>query len=498
MSTVFCLGESMNYYIGLDIGTSSVKAMLINENEIINTASREYPLYFPKPNYSEQNPKDWYRESISAIRELTADVDKSCVRAISFSGQMHGLVLLDEQDAIIRPAILWNDGRSEKEVAFLNNEIGKEFLLEHTGNIAFAGFTAPKLLWVYHNEPENFSRIRKIMLPKDYVAYMLSGVFATDTSDAAGTLYFDTKNRCWSGPMLNLLHTDESKLPKVFESDTVIGCLKENIANELGFNTDVKIVIGAGDNAASAIGTGTVNDGDCNISLGTSGTVFVCTDRFNCDKENAIHSFCSANGKYHYLACTLTAASSQKWWIEDILKSDYDYEKQAEQYLGKSDILFLPYLMGERSPVNDTDVRGMFANLSMNTKREEMTLAVLEGVSFSLRQNMDIIRSLGVHIPKSKICGGGAKSKLWCRLLATILDIELEIPALEHGGVLGACLLAAKGTGNDISENFYGVKEKIKPDKSLTEFYNRKYQRYLKLYPMMKSQLGFFANRDYS
>lgn len=498
MSTVFCLGESMNYYIGLDIGTSSVKAMLINENEIINTASREYPLYFPKPNYSEQNPQDWYRESISAIQELTADIDKSCVRAISFSGQMHGLVLLDEQDAIIRPAILWNDGRSEKEVAFLNNEIGKKFLLEHTGNIAFAGFTAPKLLWVYHNEPENFSRIRKIMLPKDYVAYMLSGVFATDTSDAAGTLYFDTKNRCWSKPMLDLLSIEESKLPKVFESVAVIGCLRENIADKLGLNTDVKIVIGAGDNAASAIGTGTVNDGDCNISLGTSGTVFVCTDRFNCDKENAIHSFCSANGKYHYLACTLTAASSQKWWIEDILKSDYDYEKQAERYFGKSDILFLPYLMGERSPVNDTDVRGMFANLSMNTKREEMTLAVLEGVSFSLRQNMDIIKSLGVDIQKSKICGGGAKSKLWCRLLATILDIELEIPALEHGGVLGACLLAAKGTGNDISENFYGVKEKIKPDKSLTEFYNRKYQRYLKLYPMMKSQLGFFANRDYS
>ncbi len=484
MSTAFCLGELMNYYIGLDIGTSSVKAMLINDNEIVNTISREYPIYFPKPSYCEQNPQDWYRESISAIQALTADIDKSCVRAISFSGQMHGLVLLDENDETIRPAILWNDGRSEKEVAFLNNEIGKEFLLEHTGNIAFAGFTAPKLLWVYHNEPKNFKKISKIMLPKDYVAYMMSGVFATDTSDAAGTLYFDTKNRCWSESMLRLLYTDESKLPKVFESDTAIGCLKEDIADELGFNTDVKIVIGASDNAASAIGTGTVNDGDCNISLGTSGTVFVCTDKFNCDRENAIHSFCSANGKYHYLACTLTAASSQKWWIEDILKSDYAFEKQAEQYIGKSDVLFLPYLMGERSPVNDTNVRGMFANLSFNTSREEMTLAVLEGVAFSIKQNIELIQSLGVDIQKSKICGGGAKNRLWCRLFATILDIELQIPILEHGGVLGAALLAAKGTGNDISESFYGVKEIIKPDKSLTKFYNQKYQKYLKLYPL--------------
>lgn len=481
----------MNYYIGLDIGTSSVKAMLISDNEIINTVSQDYPISFPHPNYSEQNPQDWYSESITAIRELTAGIDKSGVCAISFSGQMHGLVLLDENDEIIRPAILWNDGRSEKEVAFLNNEIGKKFLLEHTGNIAFAGFTAPKLLWVYHNEPENFSRIHKIMLPKDYVAYMLSGVFATDTSDAAGTLYFDTQNRCWSKAMLRLLHIDESKLPKVFESDAVIGYLKKDIAKTLGFRKDVKIVIGAGDNAASAIGTGTVYNGDCNISLGTSGTVFVCTDTFNCDKKNAIHSFCSANGKYHYLACTLTAASSQKWWIENILKAEYDYEKQAEKHVGKSDVLFLPYLMGERSPVNDTAVRGMFINLSINTAREEMTLAVLEGVAFSIKQNIELIQSLGVDIYKSKICGGGTKSRLWCRLFATILDIDIEIPTLEHGGVMGACLLAAQGTGNDISENFYGTKEVIKPDKSLTDFYHQKYRSYLKLYPVSKNLMPY-------
>ena len=473
------------YYIGVDLGTSAVKLIMMEKDgTIVSSVSKEYPLYFPNPGWSEQNPEDWLSESISAVEELTAGIDKSAVRAISFSGQMHGLVMLDKDDKPIRPAILWNDGRSEKQTAFLNNETGKEFLLEKTGNIAFAGFTAPKLLWVYENEPENFAKAERICLPKDYVAYMLSGVFATDTSDAAGTLYFDTANRCWSAEMLELLHINENKLPKVFESSEAVGCLKKEYAEKLGLSQDVKIVIGAGDNAASAIGTGTVNDGDCNISLGTSGTVFVCSDKFNCDKENAIHAFCSANGKYHYLACTLTAASSQKWWIEDILKADYGENIAA--FEGRSDVLFLPYLMGERSPVNDTAVRGVFAGLSMNTKREEMTLAVLEGVAFSLKENIEIIKSLGVDISKSKICGGGTRNKFWVKLCADILGIDIEIPEFEHGGVLGACILAAKGCGNDISDAFYAVKETVHPDKAMNEFYEKKYERYLKLYPLAK------------
>lgn len=474
----------MNYYIGLDVGTSSVKAMLINENEIINVVSRDYPLSFPKRGWSEQNPEDWYAMSIEALRELIADTDKSSIRAISFSGQMHGLVMLDKDDNIIRPAILWNDGRSEKEVDYLNNEIGKEFLLDNTGNIAFAGFTAPKLLWVYNNEPENFEMAEKICLPKDFVAYKLSGVFATDTSDAAGTLYFDTQKRRWSEPMLDICHITEEKLPRVYESFEAVGTLKPEIAKELGLRDDVKIIIGAGDNAASAIGTGTIKDGSCNISLGTSGTVFVCSDKYNCDRENAIHSFCSASAAYHYLACTLTAASCQKWWTQDILESGYDYD--VKKYIGKSEVLFLPYLMGERSPVNDTGVRGVFAGLSMNTTREEMSLAVLEGVAFSIKQNIEIIKKLGVNITKSKICGGGTKNKLWVQLFATVLDIEIEVPTLEHGGVLGACILAARGDGKDVSKAFCGIKETIKPQKELTDYYNKKYQKYLKLYPLAR------------
>ena len=308
----------MKYFIGLDIGTSSVKTMLLNEREIVKIASRDYPVFYPKNGWSEQDPEDWYRETLSAMKELLSGIDGKGVASLSFSGQMHGLVMLDEEDRVIRPAILWNDGRSTKEVAYLNETVGKGFLLDHTGNIAFAGFTAPKLLWVKANEPEHFKRARRILLPKDYVAYRLSGTFATDVSDAAGTLYFDTEHRCWSAPMLELLGITEEQLPKVYESNEIIGSLRPELAKELGLS-DVKVVIGGGDNAASAIGTGTLEDGACNLSLGTSGTVFVVSDHYRCDRVNALHTFCSANGKYHYLACILSAASWQKWWMVEIL-----------------------------------------------------------------------------------------------------------------------------------------------------------------------------------
>lgn len=480
----------MKYFIGLDIGTSSVKAMLISESKIEKVISADYPINFPQNGWSEQNPEDWYSAVIALLKELAGSAPAGSIKSVSFSGQMHGLVMLDEKYNAIRPAILWNDGRSIKETDYLNNEVGRQFLLEHTGNIAFAGFTAPKLLWVYNNESENFKRIAKVMLPKDYVAYRLSGSFATDVSDAAGTLYFDTENKCWSREMLKLLHIEEDMLPKIYESDEVIGNLCADAAKETGLDTEVKIIIGAGDNAASAIGTGTVNNGDCNISLGTSGTVFVCTDSFNCDKENAIHSFCSANRKYHYLACTLTAASSQKWWIEDILKSDYKFIETAE--IQKNNVLFLPYLMGERSPVNDSGARGMFCGLSLDTTREQMTLAVLEGVAFSLKQNLDIIRSVGVNVERSKVCGGGAKSRKWLEILASILDVELEIPVLEHGGSLGAAMLAAKAVLTAeaycmLEKSFYGVKECIPPNIELKEYYADKYNKYLRLYPAVKA-----------
>ena len=264
------------YYIGVDLGTSAVKLLLMDEDgTIMNIVSKEYPLEFPHPGWSQQNPLDWYEKSMDGIKELTEGIDKSKVAGIGCGGQMHGLVTLDKDDQVIRPAILWNDGRTGKETEYLNNEIGKDKLSEYTANIAFAGFTAPKILWMQKNEPELFARIEKIMLPKDYVAYRLTGSFCTDLSDASGMLLLDVKNRCWSKEMMEICGVKESQLPKLYESWEVVGTLKPEIAEELGFSTDVKVVAGAGDNAAAAVGTGTVGDGQCNISLGTSGTIFI-------------------------------------------------------------------------------------------------------------------------------------------------------------------------------------------------------------------------------
>lgn len=479
----------MDCFIGLDIGTSSVKGMLLGEKAILKTASREYPVYYPQDGWSEQDPQDWYDGSISVIKELVSDIDKSSVVSISFSGQMHGLVVLDKNDKVIRPAVLWNDGRSSLETEYLNNNVGQKTLQKNTGNIAFSGFTAPKILWLKNNEPENFEKAEKIMLPKDYVAYRLSGVFATDCSDAAGTLYFDTENRRWSEPMLSVLSISEKNLPKVYESYQAVGTLKKTVADELGLSENVRVVIGAGDNAASAIGTDTVKSGDCNISLGTSGTIFVASDEFNCVPNGAIHTFCSAAGEYHYLACVLSAASCQKWWVEGITKSSYD-GKFAE-YIGKSRVMFLPYLMGERSPINDSSVRGAFFGLSLNTTADEMTLAVLEGVAFAIKQNLDIIRELGINIETSKICGGGARNKEWVKIIACVLNIELLLPEVEHGAVLGAALLGARACLSD--DEYEQLKSSVKssytrimPDEKLVEYYEEKYSKWLELYPKIK------------
>ena len=275
------------YYIGVDLGTSAVKLLLMEESgKICNIVSKEYPLFFPHPGWSEQNPEDWFTQSVEGMKELTEGIDRSQVAGIGFGGQMHGLVTLDKDDNVIRPAILWNDGRSQKETEYLNNEIGKDKLSQYTANIAFAGFTAPKILWMKKNEPEKFAKIAKIMLPKDYLAYRLSGSFCTDVSDASGMLLLDVKNRCWSKEMMEICDVKEEQLPKLYESWEVVGTLKPEVAKELGFSADVKVVAGAGDNAAAAVGTGTVGDGQCNISLGTSGTIFISSKNFGVDENN--------------------------------------------------------------------------------------------------------------------------------------------------------------------------------------------------------------------
>ncbi|MBQ7761676.1 MAG: xylulokinase [Clostridia bacterium] len=484
----------MNTYIGIDLGTSSVKLSLVGaDGKILKSASRSYPVSYPQSGWSEQSPECWYESTLEAMGELLLDCDKASVRGISFGGQMHGLVILDENDRVLRPAILWNDGRTFKETDYLNTVVGKDVLSQCTANIAFAGFTAPKILWVKENEPEIFAKIKKIMLPKDYLAYMLSGSFATDFSDASGMLLLDVKNRCWSKEMLSTCGIDESMLPTLYESYEKIGTLKKELASKLGLSDHVSIIIGAGDNAGAAVGTGTVNNGSCNISLGTSGTVFVSQDNFFVDSSNALHSFCHSNGKYHLMGCILSAASCNKWWVEDILgTTDFRREEsECDQFLGINEVLFLPYLMGERSPHNDTDARGVFIGMRPNTKRSQMTLSVLEGVAFALRDCVEIAKQGGVKIEKTTVCGGGAKSPLWRKILANVLGIPVLRTEIEEGPSYGGAILAMVGCGEyssveEATSSLVKIKDETKPEPSLVEKYEKKYQLWKKLYPALK------------
>jgi xylulokinase len=416
------------------------------------------------------------------------------VAGIGAGGQMHGLVVLDENDQVIRPAILWNDGRTAPETDYLNTVVGKEKLSQYTANIAFAGFTAPKLLWMKNHEPENFARIRKIMLPKDYINYVLSGAHCTDVSDASGMLLFDVEHKCWSKEMLDICGVTEEQMPQIFESYQPVGTLKPEIAAELGLSDRVVIAAGAGDNAAAAVGTGTVGEGACNISLGTSGTIFISSEKFGVDEHNALHSFAHADGHYHLMGCMLSAASCNKWWMDEIIgTTDYAGEQKdiTPEKLGRNHVFFLPYLMGERSPINDTNARGTFIGMTMDNTRSDLTQAVLEGVAFGIRDSLEVARSLGLDIKKSRICGGGAKSPLWRTIFANVCNLDIEVIESEEGPGYGGAMLAMVACGEypsvqAIAEQFVKVVDTVKPDPAIAARYEERYQVFRTIYPAVK------------
>ena len=485
----------MKYFIGADLGTSALKLLLTDsDGNIINSVTNSYDVSYPNPGWSEQSPVLWWDAFTKGIKELTKNISPDDIASIGVAGQMHGLVILDENDEVIRPAILWNDGRTHKETEYLNTVIGKEKLSELTANIAFAGFTAPKILWVAKNEPENFEKIKKIMLPKDYINYMLTGVFATDYSDASGMLLLDVKNKCWSWEMINICGINKNMLASLYESYQKIGTVKKDIAKELGLSENTIVAAGAGDNAAAAVGTGTVGEGKCNISLGTSGTVFISSDKFGVDSNNALHSFCHSDGGFHLMGCMLSAASCNKWFCDEILKTS-DYAKEqvdiTDEALGNNHVYFLPYLMGERSPINDTDARGMFIGMRPDTTRKDMIQAILEGVAFATKDNVEIAKSLGIQIPKSGICGGGGKSPLWRKIISNILDITLEVPLVEEEPGLGAAMLSMVASGEyesveSCSEKLVKFKDTTKPDPDISKRYQKQYEKYKKIYHSVK------------
>lgn len=480
-------------YIGVDLGTSAVKLLLMQtDGTIKKIVSKEYPLSFPKPGWSEQNPADWWNACVAGIQELVAEADKSQVAGISFGGQMHGLVALDKHDEVIRPAILWNDGRTTEETEYLNETVGREKLSQYTANIAFAGFTAPKLLWMKKHEPELFAKIDKIMLPKDYIAYRLSGVHCTDVSDASGMLLMDVKNKCWSKEMMEICGIKEQQLAHIYESYEAVGTLLPETAQLLGLPQSVIVAAGAGDNAAAAVGTGTVGDGSCNLSLGTSGTVFIASDQFAVDSHNALHAFAHADGHYHLMGCMLSAASCNKWWMEDILETkDFAAQQEGITKLGENHVYFLPYLMGERSPHNDPKARGTFIGMTMDTTRADMTQAVLEGVAFALRDSFEVAKLLGIQIERTKICGGGAKSPLWKKMIANILNIKVDTLASEEGPALGGAMLAAVANGEyesvaQAAEAIVKVTDTVEPDADVAALYEMRYQTFREIYPKLK------------
>jgi xylulokinase len=467
-------------YLGVDLGTSSIKLLLANhQGIIIDSAAATYSAHFPQPNWSEQNPSEWWKGFCACLSTLGERNNLKQVEALSFSGQMHGLVILDKDDEIIRPAILWNDGRTAEQCAVLN----KLPVVEWTGNIALAGFTAPKLLWVKHHEPANFARICKIMLPKDYLAYRLTGVFSTDVSDASGTLYFDVKNGFWSQQMLNVLGIREEQLPVIHESVDVIGTVQANV----GLSSNTRVVMGGGDQAMGAIGTGAVSDGQVSISLGTSGVLFINSGHFPTENQGRLHAFRNANGEFHLMGVTLSCAGSTKWWVEDVLdRMDYDAVLAGIASLPIDDLIFLPYLMGERSPINDPYARGVFYGLNAAFGQKQMTKAVVEGVCLSLLDCLKTANECGIHPSEARVIGGGAKSPEWLQILSDVTGLTLRTIQTTEGGALGAIILSMVACGQFSSiEN--GCKSLIheeriySPDFTRTLAYAEKYTMYKRI-----------------
>ncbi|MCL1864008.1 MAG: xylulokinase [Defluviitaleaceae bacterium] len=486
-------------YIGVDIGTSAVKMIAVDEKgTVLRTVSRDYPLYMFDNGFSEQAPEDWWSQTADGLRELTKGLPE--VSSVSFSGQMHGLVLLDENDNVIRRAILWNDQRTQKQCDYLNNTIGREVLLENAANIALTGFTAPKILWVKENEPEIFAKVKKIMLPKDYIAYKLSGVFATDVSDASGMLLLDVKKQDWSDKMLEITGVSRGQLPKLFQSYEAVGNVTAEAAKETGLSANAKVVIGGGDQAVGAVGSGIVSEGMCSVSLGTSGVLFVAADNFAVDTSPAaIHAFAHSTGRFHFMGVTLAAAGSNKWWVEEILSTtDYPAEQKNINKVGTNPVYFLPYLSGERTPHNDSMARGAFVGMNMTTTRADMTLAVLEGVAYSLRDILTRVRGLGAKVTTARIIGGGAKSPLWCQIIADILQLRVEKMQSEEGPAFGAAILAMVGAGafknvEEACKALIKVTETFEPNKENAANYDKRYPIYVNLYSALKESFHSIA-----
>jgi len=483
--------------VGLDVGTGGARAVTINEpGEIVAEASSEYPLHSPRPGWTEQDPADWWEGAKGVLKKVATETGEQ-ISGIGLTGQMHGSVFLDASDQVIRPALLWNDQRTERQCEKITSAVGEERLISIAGNPALTGFQAPKIVWLREEEPDNYGRISHVLLPKDYVRLQLTGEYATDASDAAGTLLLDMWARDWSGEILDTLEIPQEWMPDVYEGPESTGVLREDVAEELGLPQGIPVAAGGGDNAAAAVGTGIVGPGLVNSSVGTSGVLFVHTSDFNPDLSGRLHAFCHAvPGAYHLMGVTLSAGGSLSWWRET-LGGDYDEMVEAASGVrpGSEGLVFLPYLSGERTPHLDPKARGAFFGLTARHGVEHMTRAVMEGVIFSLRDSLEIMRGLGVPIEDVRATGGGARSALWRQLQADIYGTPIRRTVADEGPAYGAALLAgvASSTYASVDEATSVVKlreEITEPDEERSKIYEEHYEVYRSLYPATSSAMS--------
>jgi xylulokinase len=483
----------MSTSLGIDVGTSSVKVVLINDTQkVLASAASPLKLARPQEGWSEQEPDSWWKAALAAIKAVRAQGSRSfdAVRSIGLSGQMHGATLLDKAGLPIRPAILWNDGRSQQECRELEDKESK--LRDITGNVAMPGFTAPKLLWVKKHEVENFRKIAKVLLPKDYVRLKLSGDYASDMSDASGTLWMDVARRKWSSELLAATGLGEEHMPRLFEGTAATGKLSDRLRRKWGLEHSPIIAGGGGDNAAAACGIGAVKAGESFVSLGTSGVLFVSNKRFSPNTANAVHAFCHAiPATWHQMGVMLSATASLEWLAGVLGVSAPRLTKAlGENVKGPASVLFLPYLSGERTPVNDASARGVFCGLGHESDRKVLTHSVLDGVAFAFRDCLEALRKAGTQVERATAVGGGSKSKLWLKIIATVLGIPIDVPATgDFGAAFGAARLGlAAISGADPGDVLRRPKMamRIDPDGRSRRAYEDAYRRYEKIYPAMK------------
>lgn len=502
--------SALTYYLGIDLGTSAVKCILVdNHGAVTGSKSVEYPLLQPQPGWAEQEPEDWWNGTAACIRTLLSEsgVPGNQIASVGLSGQMHGSVFLDSQLRVVRPALLWCDQRTEAECHWIERTIGKEKLARFTGNQALTGFTAPKAVWLRNHEPDNYKRTAHLMLPKDYVRLKLTGAFGMDLADASGTLLLNVAERRWSTEVLQRLDLPEQWLPPLYESNEVAGHVQPDAAEATGLVPGIPVVAGGGDQSCGAVGVGVVKSGIASVALGTSGVVFVHDDNYQYDSECRLHTFChGVPGKWHRMGVMLSAGGSFQWW-----KNHFAYEElekaQAEgrdayEYLtalaesappGSEGLLFMPYLTGERTPYPDAKARGGFIGLNLRHSKAHLTRAVLEGITFGLRDSMELIKASGIEIKELRVNGGGARSRFWRQMIADIFGLPVITVNSTDGPAYGAALMAASGVlARDIPslcEEWIHVEDRVEPNVSSHQRYDAYYGIYRSLYGTCKQTM---------